>query len=257
MKTKFQLATGPLSYLKEITIDLELKGKHFDQLVTADAAVYERAVLSVLGDLMDEDPYQLTMQEMYHAFTLVKVSSFGSKVPLNIRCQHVVRDGSGNQRECGCSNSVEYSLSDSDVVYASADYKMPEIDFETGGRVQRFVVRPPTMTQELDLVALFAERGISRDAMTDDKGLMLEYAKHRVLLHLRNKESGDSFFDRKQRAAAVGDIASNSLLFMKRASELMEEVNSFGVSNKRMQLTCKECGGKLSYRLPLSAGLSL
>jgi len=260
MKTKFQLATGPLSYLGEVTIDLEMKGKHFDELVVADKNTYERAVLSVLGDLMDEDPYQLTMQELYHLFLLVKVTSLGSKLSMNISCTHLVRDRSltgDSYRECGASNSIEYSLLDSDIVYAPRDYKIPAIEFVYGGVKQLYEVRPPTMVQELDLLAYFQERGISKEALTSDKLMILEYAKHRILLHLKNKETGDRFFDRKQRENAIKDIEDNSLLFMKQAGDFMEEVNSFGVSNKRMNLVCKECGGKLSFRLPLSAGLSM
>ena len=260
MSTKFQLASGPLSYLGEVTIDLELKGKHFDQLVVADQSNYERAVLSILADLMNEDPYQLTMSEMYHLFFFVKVTSLGHKVPMNVKCRHVLIDTSSAgkvQRECGVLNKTEYSLIDSDVVYASKDYKIPEIEFVCGGTVGVYEVRPPTMTQELDLMAYYQERGISKEALVEDKLVTLEYAKHRILLHLKNKATGDRFNDRKQREEALKDIANNSLAFMKKAADYMEEVNSFGISNKRMSVTCKECGGKSSYRLPLWAGISM
>ena len=258
MKTKFKLATGPLSYLKEVTIDLELKGKHFDSLLLADQGNYERAVLSVMTDLMDEDPFQLTMQELYHLFLLVKVTSLGHKLTLNVRCTHLLADPvGGSQRVCGALNKLDYSLVDSDIVYAPENYKIPEIEFVSGGVSKLYEIRPPTMTQELDLLAYYQERGISKESLTEDKLLTLEYAKHRILLHLRNKETGDRFFDRQQREMAMKDISDNSLLFMKTAGNMMEEVNSFGVSNKRMSLTCKECGGKISFRLPLSAGLSL
>jgi hypothetical protein len=84
MKTKFKLAGGPLSYLKEVTVDLELKGKHFDVLSQASDENYERAVLSVLADLMDEDPFQLTSTELYHIFLLVKLASLGPKLNMNV-----------------------------------------------------------------------------------------------------------------------------------------------------------------------------
>jgi hypothetical protein len=257
MRTKFQLASGPLSYLKEVTVDLELRGKHFDQLAVADNASYERVVLSILSDLMDEDPYQLTMSEMYHLWLLIKVTSLGSKMSMSVKCHHVLEDKAGIRRECGCSNPYEFSLIDSDVVYAPADYEIPVIEFVRGKVPQKYHVRPPTMTQELDLLTYFQEKGTSRDALMNDVAGVLEYSKHRILLHLRNVETGDSFYDRKLRESAVRDISENSLLFIKRAGDLMDEVNSFGVSHKRMVLTCKECGGKLSFRLPLSAGISL
>ena len=257
-KTKFRLATGPLSYLKEVTIDLELKGKHFDELVVADKNSYERAVLSVLRDLMDEDPFQLTMQEMYHLFTYVKVTSLGSKLTLNIKCHHTVNDrASGAQRECGALNTVEYSLLDSDIIYAPADYKIPEIEFVYGGSPQVYYIRPPIMTQELDLFAYFQERGVSKESLLSDKLMTLEYAKHRVLLHMVNKETGAHFFDRKQREDALKYISASPLSFMKQAADKMDEVNNFGISNKRMNLVCKECGGRLTFRLPLSDGLSM
>ena len=260
MKSKFQLASGPLSYLKEVTLDLELKGKHFDQLVVADQDSYERAVLSVLQDLMDEDPYQLTMSELYHVFFYVKVSSLGSSLPMSMRCRHMTEDISQTgriRRECGALNKVDYSLIDSDVIHAPKDYKIPTIEFTHGGKKTLYEVRPPTMTQELDLLAYYSERGVSKEALTEDKLITLEYAKHRILLHLKAVDSGDRFFDREQRERALKDIAESSLLFMKKASEYMEEVNSFGISNKRMSVVCKECGGKSSFRLPLWAGISV
>ena len=260
MKTKFQLATGPLSYLKEVTVDLELKGKHFDELVVADKDTYERAVLSVLKDLMEEDPFKLTMQEMYHLFTFIKVTSLGSKLSLNVRCRHTIQDKNvvGNiQRECGALNSIEYSLLDSDIVYAPADYKIPTVEFVYDGHKDLYEIRPPTMTQELDLFAFFQERGVSKEALTTDKLMTLEYAKQRTLLHLVNKETGDRFADRHQREKAMKAIADNSVLFLKQAGDKMGEVNAFGISNKRMNLVCKECGGRLTFRLPLSDGLSM
>ena len=260
MKEKFQLASGPLSYLKEVTIDLQLKGKHFDELVIAEQNTYERAVLSVLTDLMDEDPFQLTLSELYHVFLYVKVVSLGRKLSMNVRCPHVIHDSTpvgSSRRDCGVLNEAEYSLTDSDVIYAPKNYKIPEIEFSQGGVSQVYEVRPPTMTQELDLFAYFQEKGISKEALTTDKLMTLEYAKHRILLHLKNKETGDRFFDRKQREEALKDISDNPLLFMKQAGDYMEEVNSFGISHKRMTTVCKECGGKISFRLPLQAGLSM
>ena len=141
--------------------------------------------------------------------------------------------------------------------YAAKDYKIPVIKFVQGGREQEYQIRPPTMTQELHLLDYFHERGVSRDALAEDKMLMLEYAKHRILLHMRNVETGDNFFDKAQRESAIECIKDNSLRFIKDAGDLMDEVNSFGVSHKRMNLVCKECGGRISYRLPLSAGISL
>ena len=260
MKTNFQLATGPLSYLKEVNIDLELKGKHFDQLVVADEDTYERVVLSILSDLMDEDPNKLTLSEMYHLFLFVKVQSLNSKLSLSVRCHnilHAVKDLSEVQRECGALNSFEYSLLDSDIVYCPKNYKIPEISFMTEGKVQQYEVRPPTMNHELDLLAYFQEKGVTREDLSRDRQQQLAFAKHRILLHMRGKETGEDFFDRKRREKAVEDISENSVSFIQKAGELMGEVNSFGVSNKRMTLTCKECGGKVNFRLPLSAGISM
>jgi hypothetical protein len=259
MKTKFRLAGGPLSYLKDVTVDLELKGKHFEDLSQADDENYERAVLSVLTELMDEDPFQLTSTELYHVFLLVKVTSLGPRLDMTVNCQHTVRSSGGVERICGASNSIEYSLLESDIVYAPKDYKIPELDFELGGRKQRYQVKPPTMTQVLDLFAYFQERGISRRdlAKSDNKIVRWDFARHNMMLYLRNIETGDSFFDRGQRETAVKDIAANPLSFIANLGKIVEGEDAFGVSNKRLNLVCKECGGKLNFRLPLSAGLSL
>jgi hypothetical protein len=260
MRTKFQLATGPLSYLKEVVIDLELKGKHFDDLAVANVEDYERVVCSVLKDLMDEDPFQLTYQELYHLFLLAKVTSLGPKIRVNIRCRSMLhsRDVFGDQgRECGAMNPYEYSLLDSDVVYAPGDYQFPEISFVMGGKEEAYVMRPPTMTHELDLFAYFQERGVSREALASDKVRSLEYLKHKILLYMRNKETGEGFFERKRMEEAVKAMSENPLSFISKATDIIAEEESFGVSHQRLVLTCKECGGKINFRLPFSSGLSL
>jgi hypothetical protein len=259
MKSKFKLAGGPLSYLKEATLDLELKGKHFEVLSQADEENYERSVLSVLSDLMDEDPFQLTATELYHLFLLVKIFSLGPKLSMNVSCQHTVRGSNGVDRVCGANNTFEYSLLDSDIIYAPKDYKIPEIKFSLGGEAQLYQVKPPTMTQVLDLFAYFQEKGISRKELlrSENKMLRLDFGKHNMMLYLRNVATGDSFFDRQQREEAVKHIPENPLSFFANLGKIVVEEDAFGVSNKRLNLVCKECGGTLTFRLPLSAGLSL
>jgi hypothetical protein len=260
MKTKFKLATGPISYLGEVTLDLELKGKHFDDLVMADAENYERVVCSVLKDLMDEDPFQLTYQELYHLFLLAKVTSLGPKLRVNIKCRsllHTTTPAGVQDRECGASNPYEYSLLDSDIVYAPDDYKLPELEFRVGGKDQIFTLRSPTMTHELDLFAYFQEKGIARSELAGNRAYALEYLRHKILLYMRNKETGEDFFDRKRREEAVRGMADMPLSFIPKAAEIIAEEESFGVSHKRLSLVCKECGGKITFRLPFSAGVSL
>ena len=257
MRTKFKLASGPLSYLGEVHIDLEMKGKHFDELIKAEEGNYERAALSVLADLMDEDPFQLTLSELYHLFLYVKVTSLSHKLSLQVRCRNVLQSRDGISRECGHLNSVEYSLVESDVNYCPKNYKVPEIKFSINGEERVYEVRPPTMTQELYLLDYFQERGVARESLLKDKEMVLEFAKHRILLHLKGKDAGEGFIDRAQREAAVKEIAENPISFMEQAGIKMGEVNAFGISHKRMNLICKECGGSISYRLPLSAGISM
>jgi hypothetical protein len=145
------------------------------------------------------------------------------------------------------------------VIYAPASYKIPEIKFSLGGKEQLYQVKPPTMTQVLDLFAYYQEKGISRGELLrqESKMLRLEFGKHSMMLYLRNVETGDSFFDRQQREAAVKDIPENPLSFFVNLGKIVVEEDAFGVSNKRLNLVCKECGGTLTFRLPLSAGLSM
>jgi hypothetical protein len=259
MKTTFKLAGGPLSYLKEVTLDLELKGKHFDILSQANDENYERAVLSVLSDLMDEDPFQLTSTELYHVFLLVKIYSLGPKLSMNVSCRHTIKGDNGVNRVCGHENAFEYSLLESDVIYAPEKYEIPEIEFSLGGKAQLYQARPPTMTKVLDLFAYYQEKGVSRRELMreENKMLRLEFGKHNMLLYLRNVETGDGFFDRQQREEAVKEIPENPLSFFVKLGKIVVEEDSYGVSNKRLNLVCKECGGTLTFRLPLSAGLSL
>jgi hypothetical protein len=239
-------------------------GRHYDDLAIADSENYEATVLGILKDLIDEDPFQLTLSELYHIFTLVKVISVGPTLDVNVRCNHVVEStneaGKIVVRECGASNTAKYSLLDSDVKRAPSDYKVPEVTFKYRNQERVYLVRPPTMTQELALYHYFAEKGISRKVLSDasNKKATYAYGKHRLLLHLHDKESGDTFVDQDRREEAVEAMATeNPVSFMKSLSSIVDEENGFGILSAEKIIVCKECGGKLNYRLPLSAGLAL
>ena len=263
MKDLHKMASGKLSYFEnsEIFADLDLTGKHCRMLATADSESLDRVVLSVLGDLMGGkgDSYRLTQGEAYHLFMLAKIYSFGPTLKTSIRCRRTLAPAGGKVQECGALTEVEFSLLESDISYCPHDYEIPKVTVRLGDRDMECHVRPPTMAKELGLITYFQERGISRAAIlsAENRDLALEWANHRMALYLHEISTGNNFSENSVREEVVKAFDDNPAKLIGILVKIIQEHDGFGVAHKRLKATCKECGGDLTFRLPLSAGLPL
>jgi len=263
MKDLHRMGSGKLSYFEnaEVAASLDLTGRHCRNLAVADSESFDRVVLSVLGDLMggQGDSYRLTQSEAYHLFMLAKICSFGPTLTTSVRCRRMLAPAGGKVQECGALTEVSFSLLESDINYCPHGYEIPAVTVGIGGRGVECLVRPPTMAHELGLITYFQERGVSRaDILSgENRGLAMDWANHRMALYLHEKETGNTFHEHSLREEVVKAFDDNPARLIGSILKIIQEQDGFGVSHKRLKATCKECGGDLTFRLPLSAGLPL
>lgn len=249
MKKQIKLPSGVLGYLNQINIDLEMKAKHYDLLTTVTGDHYEEAILSILKDLMDEDPYQLTQIDLMYVFTLVKIASIGDRLSVNVRCPNTLVTKSGSYRVCGSKQKFDFSLSESeDVKFFSAT--APVFSMEVLGTEETFTLKLPNMSTEISLLEALEVGGKTRrEVISQDKQALNLYAKKRLVAHLlSNNHSSEELF---------AALAESSYKKVTELTNQVKELNSYGLTHTTFNLTCKECGGTFTYRLPLFFGLSL
>jgi hypothetical protein len=254
MRKTVKLPAPELSQLKEVNIDLDMTGRHYAQLATSEGQVPEDVAISILKDLVEEDAGKLTMAEVRYLFMLVKINSLENNYEATVSCTHEKKDGT----VCGCLNTVKIRLSDADLNPTPKHYKVPELEFCTEDSEKTYLVMPPTADMESALWNWFLTvKNKKIDDLAEDKQTSTEYTFLRGCLHLVDKKSGErliqEFNDFEQ---ALKLLDCNKFSTIHKLYELVVEVSQFGVQNKIYETTCKECGGKLIFRLPLLNGLS-
>lgn len=253
MKKTIELVAPELSQLKKVNIDLEMTGKHYMELATLKGQLPEDIALSILKDLMEEDANKLTLAELRYLFTLVKINSMEDKYTVELQCTHEV-----NGKKCGAINEVKVSLSEADLVRTPRHYKVPKINFVVDGVEKEYKVMPPEMGMESTILNyLVVDKGIDYEKISTDKQCAFVFSCIRALAHLIDK-------DGERVIKNVSDIenyekfmAENKYLTMQNLLKYCLEVDSYGVKAKDYEVKCKECGGILTFRLPLLYGLTM
>lgn len=265
-KALFQLAGGPLSFLKEIHLDLQLKGKHLEPLTYATEDSFDKTVVSVLNDLMEENAEDLNLQEIYHVWALVKCASLGPSLSIRAHCNKKVRVENSQRQivERNCEGLIEssFSVAEADVVRVPGNYKIPTITLPLGegGTEVTYEIKPPRIKEDIFLLDIFNEMGITKTILVDvrnNKEESMNYARHRMLLHLcKNGETVfTSFEERAELIKILNDQCSMSQI--KELNNKIAEVSKYGVKFRSVVETCPECKSKVEVFLPLSAGLDL
>ena len=250
MKKQIALPSGALGYLNKINIDLEMTGKHFDALNLISDDHYEDTVLSILKDLMEEDPYLLTQIDLMYVFTLVKCSSLGDKIEVTAQCPNTVvisDSGSTARRACLAKHRFSIRQVEDDVIMFTG--KVPAFELEVAGIPYTFELRYPSMFTEIELLNYFEEQGKSRKDILNDKETQLLYAKRRMAAAIK---TNDFSIDQLVEALTKASFRKNAEL-----AEKVKDLQKYGIKHKVYSIRCKECGGSFDYHLPLLAGISL
>ncbi len=267
MKNLFELATGKLSVLGEVHLDPVMKGRHFDVLTLGDQENFEQIVISILRDLMDEDPEKLTMQELYHVWTFVEISTLGPTLSVSANCPKEIgfKTETGQRASKICNNSLETTINlaeDSDILRLPKKYVIPSLEFllelEEGSKVYYF--RPPTLKEEIFLLSRFQEEGFSRADILDLKNKLdcsFRFSKHRMLLHVTDEEGKFLFSDHYDREKAIKILLDgNPMTIIAKITKIVQELATFGVVTKAKNVICSSCQSETKLSLPLKSGLA-
>lgn len=254
MRKHIKLPAPELSQLKEVDIELDMSGKHYAQLACSQGQIAEDVALSILKDLVEQDANKLTISELRYLFMLVKINAMDNAYIVPVMCTHIKKDGTQ------CKHVTEYkvNLSDADLNRPPKNYKVPKIEFVIDDKTQKtYKVMPPTMDMESALLNWFIiEKGHTTEELENDKEVSLKYTFRRGLMHLVDDDGNRLINNVEQFETCDAYFEINKYQTVRDLYAYMNEVDKFGVqSNKEYEFTCKECGGRLSFQLPLLNGL--
>ena len=254
MKKNIKLPAPMLSQLKEVNVDLDMKGRHYAEIATSEGQLPEEVALSIVKDLMEEDANKLTLNELRYIFMLIKINSLENDYKVTVTCTHEKKDGT----PCGCENTEKIRLSDADLNFPKKSYKPPVIKFTYEGQEKEWIVMPPTVDMECAVLNWFlSEKGLKREDLLLDKKASFDFTYIRSVMHLVNEVTGErAVKDITDFEEALKSIDDNKYSVVHKLYELVEEVGQYGLTSKMYEITCKECGGKLVFHLPLLDGLS-
>lgn len=262
MRKLIKSPTPELSQLKQFNVDLDMTGAHYITLATSDNTNPEEIMLSILKDLVEEDANQLTLPEARYLFMLIKINSLENNYTATIRCKRI---NPKTNDVCDCENTFPIVLSDADLNCTPKGYKVPKIKLNVikndEQKEEEFSIIPPIISMEIVLKDwLLQQKGYSIECLDKNNEefnakAALEYTWLRSMLHLVNR-NGERFvseindFENALKCMELNTYSTVSSLY-----KYAIEVDSFGVQPKDYEFTCKECGGKLTFRLPLFHGL--
>lgn len=254
MRKTIKLPAPQLSQLKEVNIDLDMTGKHFALLATSEGQIPEDIALSIVKDLLEEDANRLTLSELRYLFMLIKINSLENDYRAYISCTHDKKNGEGI---CGHINELKVKLSDSDLNPTPKNYKVPTITFRTEDTEKEYLILPPTMDMESALYNWFLTiKGKTYEDLEEDKQTSLDFSFIRCVMHLVDKKTNTRLVDTLNDFSYVLEWMNiNKYQTIHILLDSVLEVDSYGVQNKVYEITCKECGGKLIFRLPLLDGI--
>lgn len=270
MKKTIKLPAPQLSILKEVTLDLDMTGRHYALLASCEGQLPEDVALSILKDLLEEDATQLTLPEVRYLFMLVKINSLENHYSVDVICNNMIhvknKDGKEIEKECGCNNHYDVFLSDADLNPTPQDYQPPIVKFRRDDTEKEYKVIPPAIVEESKLYNYFlTERNANQDQIIQDKELLYEFSFIRALLHLVDDEGNrfvkpddnyNTFIDKSSPSENPKTLYNlNNYKMITKLFEAVTEVNSYGVQPKIYELKCKECGGTVLFQLPLLNGL--
>ena len=253
MRKTIKLPAPELSQLKEVDIDLDMTGRHYATLATSEGQIAEDVALGILKDLIEQDANKLTIPELRYLFMLVKINAMENSYFVDVACTHTNKKG----EPCGCVNHFEVKLSDADLNRTPHNYKVPEITFvDLEDKEQTYKIMPPTMDMESALLNWFLiEKNHSVEEITENAQDALSFSFIRSLMHLVDKNGNRLISEVNQFETSDKYFDCNKFTTIKNLYQKCVEVDSFGVQDKVYEFKCKECGGRIIFRLPLLHGL--
>ena len=132
MKTVINLPTADLLKVSAVHMDLDINGDQHDRLVMGSEQNFERVMLSVLDELMDEDAYSLPLAVNVSLFLAAKIQSLGYNWSIDWKCPNMIgtKNNPNKLVQCGHSNKFELNANELKWKDLPKNYKYPRRSFQ-------------------------------------------------------------------------------------------------------------------------------
>jgi len=257
MKTVIPLPTGHLLPIQEVHGDLNLTGEQHDTLLMAGEELFERTMMSVIQENVDEDVYGLPLAVNGYLFNLMKINSITSQWTSTWTCARIIENPTNKKRvQCSHQNKFTFNASGFEYREIPAKFKYPRYTWsDPEGKEISFYVKALSTAQEFEVLDFFLEQpGITRKNLHEDEKLLFKYFKRRWVTGLVIE--GDAYTDMKpedkQRFLNEHRVMAKDI---QSSYKDLRYLDSLGHDFKPVQVTCEECGESNSLHIPFQWGL--
>jgi hypothetical protein len=253
MITNLILPSKHLTMYKSVDIDTEMAGSHHKTLLTTNENLWERAVASVIDDLLQDDysVNKISFPDLIYLFFIIRTQTLGTKISSSWECQRMIRQGE-TEGVCGNINEISMDFSSFKITEVPTNFVYPLRDIKVKGEVTKCYCKLLTIEEEFNLIDAFLEKGHSKQDLRGQG--MYDYARMRLNQAL-------SFEDVKYSTLTVEEkeeiLDANSYLLLTSLLKDLEFLVSIGVDLSPRKFNCTKCKGVAQVAIPFSGGFLL
>jgi hypothetical protein len=249
MITKMVLPSKHLNVYGSVSIDTEMSGLHHKTLLTTHANMWERAVASVIGDLLQDDQsvYKITLPDLIYLFFIVRCQTLGDIITSDWECQRIVKG-----TECGHVNALSLEFSKFKITSVPDNFKYPVRKLKSSSEDIDCFCRILTVEDEFECIDLFLqgdeELGLdphTREEIRDKTYDFLRIRLNRALTFSDSKYSSLSFKEKEDILDGKGNYNVITELLVD-----MGYLTSLGTDLSPRVMKCGKCGGTARVALP-------
>lgn len=238
--TKVDLPLGPIDEVRSVELELEMKARHYQQIVMSSTDMIDRTLISILNELIVDgtDVFSLNRKDYEYLVALIRVATFGPEVSLDW-VHRVRKDGS----KCGCHNQVTLDLS----TFQPKEFRSSLPKVSVLGKT--YYVRPCSMETEISVVESLVGTS-SRADFFSSLDNVAKYTDAKLSTYLVDSSGSRVATD----LASATDfyksvIAECSVQEYRSLISVVNDLDSYGYSFEA-EAVCSKCKEEGSYRVP-------
>jgi hypothetical protein len=254
MITKIQLPSGHLGLYSSVDIDTELSGLHHKTLLTTNANMWERAVASVIGDLLQSDysVYKISLPDLIYLFFVVRCQTLGNIIQSDWACQRIVQNGNISGM-CNHQNPISLDFSTFKIVEVKKGFKYPIRKLKSGNEEIECYTKLLTVEEEFECIDLFlqGDEGLELNPHARDEireGGTYEYLRIRLNKSLYFSDPKYTALGFKEKENLLDGNGNYSTI-----TDLLTDLgylSSLGTDLSPRTFKCGKCGGVARVALP-------
>lgn len=224
MKTDISLPLGSLTGIKSIQMELEMRAKHYQSLLSANLALLDRVLLSILEDLTSPEVHHISYADYQYLVIMSRIATFGGEIEFSTKCPH-------------CKEDIKASFNLTNLKETYADSAPKKIVLYTGKDTQQeFTVIPPTVDVEIAIREKVTPSGKMFEDVFDSPDLIQQFANLRIGAHISRST------DLKEIETLMSSILEfNSVPKYKELASIVTEYAQYGLDFVAKDLKCPKC----------------